>query len=152
MARTFAEHLASAMGTGPEAPRRLQVVIAREPETLEPSRADLAGAARRYLRSRRQREAAFPSDLFADPAWDVLLDLFACGAEGKPVTVTDACIAANVPSSTALRWLSKIESCGLVTRRLDPADRRRIHLELTPHADKQIARWLKSAFRELCRA
>lgn len=109
-------------------------------------RGELAAAARHYLRCRRQREGTFSDDLFADPAWDLLLDLFACANEGKQVTVSDACIAANVPASTALRSLSRIERRGLIARRPDPADGRRTHLELTPQAERQMAQWLRSAF------
>ncbi len=38
-----------------------------------------AKAVRRMLRQRRMREQYFPADLFADPAWDMLLDLYARG-------------------------------------------------------------------------
>jgi hypothetical protein len=68
------------------------------------SATELAALARRYLRHRRERERLLP-DLFADPAWDILLDLFAASIERRPVSVSSACVAAAVPPTTALRWI-----------------------------------------------
>lgn len=146
MARAIAQQLANVECAELEIPRWPRVPLGEVPADAKGGRAELAAAARHYLRCRRQREEAFPSGLFADPAWDVLLDLFACANEEKAVTVTDACIAANVPATTALRWVSKLEDCGLLRRSIDPGDGRRIHLELTAHADELIARWLQSTF------
>jgi len=147
MARSIAQHLSNAPRPELEMPRP------RDPRGGEPSgekghREKLVAAARHYLRCRRKREAGFPPRLFADPAWDVLLDLFACASEGKAVTVTDACIAANVPTTTALRSISKLEDCGLLRRSTDPCDGRRIHLKLSARADQLIAEWLETTFLE----
>jgi hypothetical protein len=73
-------------------------------------------------------------DLFGEPGWDLLLDLFIAAVEGKSVPVTSACIGAAVPTTTALRWLSILESRGLVIRRADANDARRVFVELTPRA------------------
>jgi len=43
---------------------------------------------RQMLRQRRMREHYFPADLFADPAWDMLLDLYAARLERQPVSVS----------------------------------------------------------------
>ena len=145
MAHSLAQHLTE-IDAATRAQHQPQVPGAGERSPSEPGRRDLAATARHYLRCRRRREGVLAGELFADPAWDLLLDLFACASEGKQVTVSDACIAANVPASTALRWLTKIESCGLIARRRDPADGRRTHLELTPEAERQIAQWLRSTF------
>lgn len=90
--------------------------------------------ARTLIRERRDRDAAFGADLFADPAWDILLDLFAAHQEGKRVSVSSACIAAAVPSTTAMRWLKLMVERGLVRRIEDKRDGRRIFVELTPSA------------------
>jgi hypothetical protein len=52
--------------------------------------------------ARRLRERLLPAGLFADPAWDMLLDLYAAEIEEQPVSVTSACIAAAAPATTAL--------------------------------------------------
>jgi hypothetical protein len=112
------------------------------------SAAELAALARRYLRHRRERERLLP-DLFADPAWDILLDLFAASVERRPVSVSSACVAAAVPPTTALRWIGTLETRGLVLRVADPADRRSTHLRLAESAETAIIRWLES-LAQLC--
>lgn len=109
---------------------------------------DLANLARRYLRHRRERERLLP-DLFADPAWDMLLDLFAATIERRQVSVSSACIAAAVPPTTALRWIGTLEARGLLVRVADPADRRCTHLRLAESGERAIARWLTGLAR-LC--
>jgi hypothetical protein len=106
----------------------------------------LAATARDYLRARRLREELFAPGLFCDPAWDLLLDLFASEIEEKRVCVSDASIAANVPQTTGLRWLDMLGRHELVVRRPDPGDGRRCFIELTPNARVAIAAWLRAAF------
>ncbi|PVX30957.1 winged helix DNA-binding protein [Sphingomonas pokkalii] len=101
----------------------------------------LAKAARRYARLRQRRAALFTSDLFADPAWDILIDLFASEHEGRKVAVTSACLASAVPSTTALRWLSLLERERLVERVGDASDKRRSFVQLTRPAEESMAAW-----------
>lgn len=68
---------------------------------------------------------------FADPAWDLLLDLYVATVQGRPLAVGDACIGARVPQTTALRWLDHLEKLGAVRRSADPRDRRRTLVSLT---------------------
>lgn len=100
---------------------------------------------RRYLRARRMRERLLPAELFADPAWDMLLDLYASELEGHEVSITSACIASAVPATTALRWLGRIEELGLIERKDDQADSRRTFVRLTTTAKSGINRWLAQA-------
>ena len=102
-----------------------------EPTIVHDRRA-LADRARSAYRERRLRSQFFTgSDLFGEPAWDLLLDLFINANEGKRVPVTSACIGAAVPTTTALRWLTILESRGLVEREADSRDARRIFVRLT---------------------
>lgn len=87
------------------------------------------------LRQRRMREQFFPADMFADPAWDMLLDLYAARLERQPVSVSSLCIAAAVPATTALRWIKTMTDAGLFLREADPHDGRRIFIAL---ADKSF--------------
>jgi DNA-binding MarR family transcriptional regulator len=73
-----------------------------------------------------------PSRLFGEPAWDLLLDLFASEHEGKSVSISSACLAASVPATTGLRHVTKLEEQGLVTRVSAP-DRRMSLLKLTEY-------------------
>lgn len=104
----------------------------------------LSKVARSVLRHRRRREDLFP-DLFADPAWDVLLDLFAAQREGKAISISSACIAARVPSTTALRCIHNLVTKGFIVRANDPSDARRVHLRLTEVAERPLEKWLIEA-------
>ncbi|MBO9696524.1 MAG: winged helix-turn-helix transcriptional regulator [Sphingopyxis sp.] len=96
---------------------------------------------RRVLRQRRMREQYFPADLFADPAWDMLLDLYAARLERQPVSVSSLCIAAAVPATTALRWIRTMTEAGLFVREADPHDGRRIFIALAEGACDALARY-----------
>ncbi|WP_086607486.1 MarR family winged helix-turn-helix transcriptional regulator [Erythrobacter donghaensis] len=102
----------------------------REPQ--RPSRSHLALARKAYA-LRRKRGAIFGNpDLFGEPAWDILLDLFIAQAEGKSVSVSSACIGSAAPATTGLRWLGVLADEGLVLRDPDPEDNRRVMVRLTP--------------------
>lgn len=105
---------------------------------------DYAVIARKILRRRRAREQFFDDNLFADPAWDMLLDLFAASLEGKAVYVSSACIAAAVPLTTAQRWLRELERVGLVERQHDPADKRRVFVRITSRGQVSMMRWIEA--------
>ncbi len=104
-------------------------------------RGDAAMAAS-FLRARRYRDTCFPDGLFSDPAWDMLLGLFAAAGEGKTMSVTEACLLSTAPVSTAIRWIDIIERKGLVSRFPDTQDRRRIRLRLERPAVANVNRWL----------
>ncbi|MFM5893281.1 MAG: hypothetical protein ACKOQM_02460 [Novosphingobium sp.] len=67
-------------------------------------------------RTRRRRKRYLPPDLFAEPAWDLLLDLFIARLYNKRVSITSACYAADVPSTTGLRWLGILADRNLIER------------------------------------
>jgi hypothetical protein len=102
---------------------------------------------RRLLKARRMRARYFPDDLFGEPAWDMLLDIYLSRAEGRLLSVSDVCIAAEVPFTTALRWVRKLESVGMMVRVNDPVDRRRIFVHLTNRARDAITDWVIAAQR-----
>ncbi|MGQ3286994.1 MarR family transcriptional regulator [Sphingopyxis sp. BE249] len=112
-----------------------------EERTLDRQRAK---AVRRMLRQRRMREQYFPADLFADPAWDMLLDLYAAWLERQPVSVSSLCIAAAVPATTALRWIKTMTDAGLFLREDDPHDGRRIFIALAEGASDALGRYFEA--------
>jgi DNA-binding MarR family transcriptional regulator len=105
---------------------------------LEGDRVD-PQALRRLIRARRQRERQFGMGLFEDPAWDMMLDLYAAHLEDTKVSVSSLCIAAAVPPTTALRWIGRMISAGLFLRAADPEDRRRALMTLTDRARTGMA-------------
>ena len=96
---------------------------------------------RRIIQQRQLRARFFDSELFADPAWDILLDLTAARAEHQRVSVTSLCIASGVPPTTALRWIGQMVEAGLLERVEDEADRRRAFITLSDRAADAMARY-----------
>jgi len=96
---------------------------------------------RRIIRQRQLRARFFDGELFADPAWDILLDLTAARAEHVRVSVTSLCIASGVPPTTALRWIGQMTEAGLLERVEDDTDRRRAFIALTDKAADAMARY-----------
>lgn len=76
--------------------------------------------------------------LFEDPAWEMLLDLYAAELEGTRVSVSSLCIAAGVAPTTALRWITKMTEMALFIRHPDPVDRRRAFMALSPRASEAM--------------
>jgi DNA-binding MarR family transcriptional regulator len=100
---------------------------------------------RALLRARRLRDQVLAQDLFADPAWDILLDLMAAHLEGNKVSVSSLCIAAAVPPTTALRWIQQLTDRGLLERRADPLDGRRIFITLSEVGLSAVQSWFDAS-------
>ena len=96
---------------------------------------------RRMIRQRQARARFFDAELFADPAWDILLDLSAARAERSQVSVTSLCIAAGVPATTALRWIGQMVDADLLVRVSDPHDGRRAYIALADQTADAMARY-----------
>lgn len=86
---------------------------------------------RQVIAARAARRKFFDGDLFADPAWDILLELYALQCEQRRTSVSKLCIAAAVPATTALRWIDKLHKDGLIERVADPLDARRVWVSLS---------------------
>jgi hypothetical protein len=100
-------------------------------------------ALRQVIKRRRARELCFPSGLFADPAWDILLDLTVAHIERQDLSVTDVCVAAAVPQTTALRWIGTLEREGLIDRSSDPRDSRRVIVRLSSDGWERMEAYLR---------
>lgn len=104
------------------------------------------------IRQRRFRDRFFEGELFADPAWDILLDLTMARAQHRRVSVTSLCIAAAVPTTTALRWIAQMTEMGILAREQDSDDKRRAFIALTDSAADAMARYFHELGKELARA
>ena len=131
------------LSTGP-------VPASRQTE-LPPATGDLpdvsADVVRSVIRARRMRSRYFDEDMFADPAWDMLLDLLQAEIAQLRVPVSSLCIAAAVPATTALRWLKTMTQQGMFVRRADPHDGRRVFVELAPQASQALRRYFADVGR-----
>ncbi|MEN9924708.1 MAG: hypothetical protein RL268_834 [Pseudomonadota bacterium] len=127
----------------------VQRVAANETDPIRQSRKALPDPrlVRGIIRCRQTRLRFFDQDLFADPAWDMLLDLTAARAEHLRVSVTSLCIASGVPTTTALRWIKLLEQAGLVKRIEDDTDRRRAFVTLTERGADAMARFFEEVER-----
>lgn len=111
---------------------------------------ELARIARKLLQESAARVSILPLDVFADPAWHILLDLFAAEVEGKRISISSACIASGVPSTTALRHINLLERRGTVKRIRDRHDARRHHLGLTSDFRERIRLHLQMLANTRC--
>ncbi|MDP9424251.1 MAG: MarR family winged helix-turn-helix transcriptional regulator [Pseudomonadota bacterium] len=100
-----------------------------------------AETVKQAIRARRLRSRYLDAELFADPAWDMLLTLYHAELAQLRVPVTSLCNSAGVPPTTALRWLSTMTDTGLFTRRSDPRDGRRSFVELATETREAMRRY-----------
>jgi hypothetical protein len=98
--------------------------------------------ARTLYRERRIRARHFAGSLFAEPVWDLLLDLFIAGQDGIQVSVSSACLAAHVPTTTALRYIQWLVEHRLAERYPHPDDGRSTLLRTTETANRAMIAYL----------
>ncbi|WP_018169918.1 response regulator [Thioalkalivibrio sp. ALMg9] len=107
-----------------------------QPDEIDLSDGEMLERVGEVLALQRRRLQHFPSDLFSDPAWDMLLDLTHNHLTGHATYVSSLAVGARVPLTTTSRYLDTLERLGLTTRYPDPGDRRRMRVALT---DKGLA-------------
>jgi len=129
--------------------RRDAPILFRELEASSPStvrvRTELecGQLARAIIKARAVRGQLFDEHLFADPAWDMLLELYALRSEGHRVSVSKLSLAAGVPGTTGLRWIDKLDEEGLIFRVADHLDGRRVWIELSHKGFSAMSHYLE---------
>ena len=134
------------LSTGPETSTR---TVERPADPIGDVPAASGEMVRNVIRARRLRSRFFDEELFADPAWDMLLDLLQAEIAQHRVPVSPLCIAAAVPATTALRWIKTMTDSGLFQRRADPHDGRRVFIELAPRASNAMRRYFAEVGAQL---
>ncbi len=119
--------------TGDSASDRPPAEVARPIGRLDLARLLLWG------RGLLEREVA--ADLFADPAFNILLTLYVSRSEGRDVSTSAACTASGVPTTTALRWINALARRGMVHKRSLASDRRFTYLELNEATSTALDRF-----------
>jgi hypothetical protein len=104
---------------------------------------------KQLIAARRARDVFFGASLFDDPAWDILLQAYVARLDQTRLSVSAMCIASAVPSTTALRWLNKLEQDGWLVRRADPLDARRTWIELSDAGNVTMERYWGAVWRSL---
>ena len=110
-----------------------------------PSPSQRAEFADRIYKSRRLRQKYFPEDIFADPAWDILLLLYSLEHSERRISLSAVCASAGVPESTGHRWIERLIESRMVYREKHPNDGRVYWLRLT----EQTLERLDACFDEM---
>lgn len=95
--------------------------------------------AKATMRRRLLRQQLIGSpELFGEPAWEMLVDLFIHECERKPLSISSLCVTASTSMSTALRLAQKLSDAGILRRIPDPADGRRCYMRLEPATAQKL--------------
>jgi hypothetical protein len=113
---------------------------------------ELVALARSFERARAELDSYFPGGLFGDPGWSLLLDLYIAHHEGRAVNTSGVCSGANVPQTTGLRWLDRLEGAGLIQRHRHPQDTRFVMVELSPMGLRRMTAFLEDTRDRIGRA
>lgn len=97
------------------------------------TRQTLLQAARDELTSRRRRAQIFSQGMFGEPAWEMLLTLYA-EQRGRRFTIARLTSSLSLPGTTAHRWLNYLQEKQLVSRQPHPTDQRSVFIQLTANA------------------
>lgn len=101
---------------------------------------DTLGRVKQLILGRQGRTLVFPKSFFGEPAWDMLLELYVSGREGRATAVTDLSRASDQPQTTALRWIAILEQHQYLSRSPDPSDARRVLVSATSKAVAAVER------------
>lgn len=87
--------------------------------------------ARQLLRLQQTRKKEFAPVEITGPGWNLMLTLFAVPPDSPGLGVGQVAEQADIPRTTAIRWLRRLERHKLVKLAVDPADKRVIRVNLT---------------------
>jgi DNA-binding MarR family transcriptional regulator len=114
--------------------------------------ADEAQFVSQIVHARRKRTQLFGATLFADPAWDMMLELYLATLEGRRLATSEVGNRANVPMTTSLRWIDSLETYGWVRRVPDARDHRRHFIELSGRGLETMSVWLREWMLDLSKS
>ena len=120
--------------TGSEIRKRYQNQCAlprSQRAAIQPLAYEISTYLNRWVQERTARRTVFGSDLGCGPYWAIICDLALSRINNQKVSVTDACIASGVPTTTALRCIGLLETKGHIVRQRDRYDGRRFFVSLT---------------------
>lgn len=103
------------------------------PSTAEQDfdRSTLISAARKAYLQRRSRAKFFPSSMFAEPAWDMMITLYCVSDTVGWMSIGRLTSFAEVPNTTGLRWIDYLEKHEFLKRKSAPLDGRSVLVGLT---------------------
>ena len=105
-----------------------------------------AAMVRRLIAARSKRHEILGPGYFADPSWDIILDLYAARLEGVRIATSSACLAAGVPQTTALRKIDRLIREGHLIRSSDKSDGRRRYVTLSDALAERVGDYLRTVY------
>lgn len=94
-----------------------QTVISPQNDQSSRQHDVLVAMARSELKARqRQKEIFSEGEVFGEPAFEILLDVYIACAEDRPVTATQVCANAGVSATIGARHMAILERQGLISR------------------------------------
>lgn len=114
--------------------------VKRTPEGSD----DLRQRARQILAQRKRRTMKFGCAMFGEPAWEILLWLYALDAEARQSLgrLSELSLSSR---STAVRWIGYLERNQWVEREPHPTDRRSSFIKLTDDGRSMLEDYLSEA-------
>lgn len=82
-------------------------------------------------RERARRVKHLPSELFSEPGWDVLLELYAFELVGRTSNESELIDRLDAPPTVLVRWLKMLEIEQLISRVADVAKTGQVRVSLT---------------------
>jgi len=110
------------------APQPVHRLVVNPPRALPgqaPEESEMLHRIKALQAARRFRDKLLPSCVDGDANWEILLYLIEQSLLHRVVSVTSACHATTLPSTTAMRKIDELVSTGWLQKRPDPSDRRR---------------------------
>lgn len=96
-------------------------------------------------RRRLRRKIVGTPKLLAEPAWDMLIDLFIESGEGRRLSTSDLCLSTGLPQSTALRLVQRLCDETILYKVADKHDGRRQFVSLSPDIAWRLETYFSSA-------
>ena len=110
--------------------------------TTEYGTRDLCALASLTLQLRQRRQTHFSASMFGEPAWDLLLALYVTQTDAEVASVSTLAKTAEIPMSTASRWLDYLEEHGFVERQPSHLDGRASNVFLSPRGRAALGQYL----------
>lgn len=124
----------------------VQVESAAAPsDWVEP--AMLLYVAKLMVEGRRARAQNFPTLLFGDPAWDILLTAYVCEAEGGTLTVAGLKDVLGLSVANTLRWMRALNAEGMVEYERGDGAEEMTTFRLSCEAHQKFERFLSDRHR-----
>jgi DNA-binding MarR family transcriptional regulator len=98
----------------------------------------LSDSARQAKRLRAAVERHFPPGMLLDSSWDIMIELFIANCENKTLCVKHLILSSGESSTSALRRIDRLEAAGIILRRDDVLDHRRVLVELTHKGEQAM--------------